>query len=159
MLEDTLRSAFIEQMIAELNLQKNNDETSFNIPPISSSKKIFRSLCFDYPVITSEELMILSQDISKDVTDVKSSSSLNQQDNQQKDVYNYWLNEKFIDNLIYLSGSSLHSDKDREKSIGTLCAAVFLKLPLRLLNMTRGELSLFFDGPGISNVSYYCCYS
>eukprot|EP00596_Hydrurales_sp_CCMP1899_P005369 CAMPEP_0119040370 /NCGR_PEP_ID=MMETSP1177-20130426/10268_1 /TAXON_ID=2985 /ORGANISM="Ochromonas sp, Strain CCMP1899" /LENGTH=420 /DNA_ID=CAMNT_0007005347 /DNA_START=87 /DNA_END=1350 /DNA_ORIENTATION=+ len=134
---DKLRSDFIEEMIAELMRQKKGDEKSFNQPKVNRSKDIFRALCFDYPIVTSDELLILAQDVIK-FASTKSSD-------QQYDFF--WLNDKFLSNLVYLSSSAPESDGAREKAIASLCAAVFLKLPLRLLGMNRAELNNFFCGP------------
>jgi hypothetical protein len=134
---DKLRSDFIEEMIAELMRQKEGDEKSFNQPQDNRSKDIFRALCFDYPIVTSDELLILAQDVIK----FASSTSSDQ-------LYDFfWLNDKFLSNLVYLSSSAPQSDEAREKAIASLCAAVFLKLPLRLLGMNRAELNNFFCGP------------
>jgi hypothetical protein len=55
---------------------------------------------------------------------------------------------------VYLSGSSPQAGDEREKAISTLCAAVFLQLPLRLLSMSRDELRFFFSGPSSSSRSF-----
>ena len=132
-----LREDFIAQMIAELTRQKDNDEDSFNQPRISSPKEIFQSLCYDFPVISTEELVILSKDISN----FAASSA----DSQPLDTF--WLNDKFVENLQYLSAfASSTNDTGRDKAVSSLCAAVFLMLPLRLLSMRRRELSTFLGG-------------
>ena len=130
-----LRDEFIAQMIAELTRQKDNDENSFHHPRVFSPQEIFQSLCFDFPIISAAELLILSDHVSK----FAASSSSNQSSN------NFSLTDKFLENLNYLSGSPDRSgETDKEKAISSLCAAVFLRLPLRLLSMNRRELSSFF---------------
>ena len=144
-----LRDDFIAQMIAELTRQKDIDENSFNYPRVCSPKEIFQSLCFDFPIISAAELLILSDHVSE----FAASSSYDQLSN------NFSLTDKFLENLKYLSGSPDRSGEiEREKAISSLCAAVFLRLPVRLLSMSRRELSSFFCCLSSSPESQSGCY-
>lgn len=129
------REDFIAMMIAELTLQKLSNEDSFNNIQTRGPKEIFQSMCFDFPLVTSEEMLTLA----KEVVSFASAKSTNI-------TYDtFWLNDKFTENLMYLS-SKAADNKDDELAISSLCAAVYLRLPLRLLSMTRLELSDFFCG-------------
>lgn len=129
------REDFINLMIAELARQKAADENAFTNPPIRNSMEIFRSLCFDFPTVSSDEILTLSDAINKIALEKADIDS----------VGGFCLEEKFLQNLIYLSGSTPDViDNKRESAVGSLCSAVFINLPLRLLMMTRKELSLIF---------------
>ena len=129
------REDFINLMIAELARQKAADENAFTNPPIRNSMEIFRSLCFDFPTVSSDEILALSDAINKIALEKADIDS----------VGGFCLEEKFLQNLIYLSGSTPDViDNKRESAVGSLCSAVFINLPLRLLMMTRKELSLIF---------------
>lgn len=144
-----LRDDFIAQMIAELTRQKDNDENSFNHPRVCSPKEIFQSLCYDFPITSPAELLILSDCINN--------FAVSSSHDQISD--NFWLADKFLENLKYLSGSPDRSGEiDKEKAISKLCAAVFLRLPFRLLSMTRGELSSIFCclSSSLENESGHC---
>ena len=129
------REDFINLMIAELARQKAADENAFTNPPIRNSMEIFRSLCFDFPTVSTDEILALSDAtnrIALEKADVDS-------------VGGFCLEEKFLQNLIYLSGSTPDvTDNKRESAVGSLCSAVFINLPLRLLTMTRKQLSSIF---------------
>lgn len=129
------REDFISQMIAELARQKAADESAFANPPIRNSMEIFRSLCFDFPTVNSNEISALANAINKIALEKADIDS----------VGGFSLEEKFLQNLIYLSGSTPDAvDNNRESAISSLCIAVFINLPLRLLTLSRKQLSTIF---------------
>lgn len=129
------REDFINLMIAELERQKAADESAFTNPPIRNPMEIFRSLCFDFPTVSTDEILALS--------DATNRIALEKADIDS--VGGFCLEEKFLQNLIYLSGSTPDvTDNKRESAVGSLCSAVFINLPLRLLTMTRKQLSSIF---------------
>ena len=129
------REDFISQMIAELARQKAADESTFANPPIRNSMEIFRSLCFDFPTVNSDEISALANAINKIALEKADIDS----------VGGFSLEEKFLQNLIYLSGSTPDVvDNNRESAVSCLCSAVFINLPLRLLTMSRKQLSTIF---------------
>ena len=129
------REDFIAMMIAELTLQKSNNEDSFNNIQTRGPKDIFQSMCFDFPLVTSEEMLALAGEVVSFASAKSTKVAFD----------TFWLNDKFTENLMYLS-SKAADNKDDELAISSLCAAVYLRLPLRLLSMTRSELSDFFYG-------------
>ena len=129
------REDFISQMIAELARQKAADESAFANPPIRNSMEIFRSLCFDFPTVYSDEISALANAINKIALEKADIDS----------VGGFSLEEKFLQNLIYLSGSTPDVvDNNRESAVSSLCRAVFINLPLRLLTLSRKQLSTIF---------------
>ena len=129
------REDFISQMIAELARQKAADEDAFANPPIRNSMEIFRSLCFDFPTVSSTEISALTDAINKIASGGADIDS----------IVGFSLEEKFLQNLIYLSGSTPDViDNNRESAVGSLCSAVFINLPLRLLMLSRKQLSIVF---------------
>jgi hypothetical protein len=129
------REEFISQMIAELARQKAADESAFANPPIRNSMEIFRSLCFDFPTVNSDEISALANAINKIALERADIDS----------VGGFSLEEKFLQNLIYLSGSTPDVvDNNRESAVSSLCSAVFINLPLRLLTLSRKQLSTIF---------------
>jgi hypothetical protein len=129
------REDFISQMIAELARQKAADELAFANPPIRNSMEIFRSLCFDFPTVNSDEISALANAINKIALEKADIDS----------VGGFSLEEKFLQNLIYLSGSTPDvADNNRESAVSCLCSAVFINLPLRLLTLSRKQLSTIF---------------
>ena len=129
------REDFINLMIAELARQKAADENAFTNPPIRNSMEIFRSLCFDFPTVSTDDILALSDAINRIAMEKADINS----------VGGFCLEEKFLQNLIYLSGSTPDViDNKRESAVGSLCSAVFINLPLRLLTMTRKQLSSIF---------------
>lgn len=129
------REDFISQMIAELARQRAADESAFANPPIRNSMEIFRSLCFDFPTVNSDEISALANAVNKIALEKADIDS----------VGGFSLEEKFLQNLIYLSGSTPDVvDNNRESAVSSLCSAVFINLPLRLLTLSRKQLSTIF---------------
>ena len=83
------REDFISQMIAELARQKAADESAFANPPIRNSMEIFRSLCFDFPTVYSDEISALANAINKIALEKADIDS----------VGGFSLEEKFLQNL------------------------------------------------------------
>ena len=136
------RADFIAQMIAELARQKEEDEIGFLNPRVRSAKEIFESLCFDFPIVSTDEILILSAAINKFT--LSTSKDLPSKD--------FWLNDKFLENLSFLSGSAPNSDdKEREGAVSAFSSNVYFSLPFRLLSMTRRELHYYFTGPSPSS--------
>jgi hypothetical protein len=136
------RADFIAQMIAELARQKEEDEIGFLNPRVRSAKEIFESLCFDFPIVTTEEILILSAAINQFT--LSSSKDLPSKD--------FWLNDKFLENLSFLSGSAPNDDdKQREGAVSAFCSNMYFSLPFRLLSMTRRELHYYFTGQSHSS--------
>lgn len=140
------RADFIAQMIAELSRQKEEDEMSFLNPRVRSSKEIFESLCFDFPIVSTEEILIISAAINQlTLSSPKDSASTD-----------FWLNDKFLENLSFLSGSAPNADdKEREGAVSAFCSNIYFSLPFRLLSMTRRELHFYFTGQSQSSVDQH----
>jgi hypothetical protein len=141
------RADFIAQMIAELARQKEEDEIGFLNPRVRSAKEIFESLCFDFPIVTTEEILILSAAINQFT--LSTSKDLPSKD--------FWLNKKFLENLSFLSGSAPNDDdKQRESAVSAFCSNMYFSLPFRLLSMTRRELHYYFTGQSHSSNNQRC---
>lgn len=138
------RADFIAQMIAELARQKEEDEIGFLNPRVRSANEIFESLCFDFPIVSTDEILILSGAINQFT--LRKSEDLPSKD--------FWLDGKFLENLSFLSCSAPNADdKEREGAVSAFCSNMYFSFPFRLLSMTRRELHYYFTGESHSSDS------
>ena len=146
------RDSFIHEMIAELMRQKENDVETFE-KPSKNTAAIFRSLCYDYPMIEDSDLLSLATEIRNYAMQTTSVCD----EFRSK----FWLHDKFLDNLVYLSTiSPKATEESREKAMGILSASVFIHLAALMLSMSQADLSRLFCGPRSidddEDADYYC---
>ena len=146
------RDSFIQQMIAELMRQKENDVETFE-KTSKNAAAIFRSLCYDYPMIEDSDLISLATEIRSYA--MQSASVCDEFRSK------FWLHDKFLDNLVYLSTiSPKATEESREKAMGILSASVFIHLAALMLSTSQAELSRLFCGPRSTDDDddddYYC---
>ena len=133
------RDSFVQEMIAELMRQKEHDLHTFE-KPSKNAAAIFRSLCYDYPMIEDSDLISLATEIRNYAMQATSVCD----EFRSK----FWLHDKFLDNLVYLSTiSPKATEQSREKAMGILSASVFIHLSALMLSLSQADLSRLFCGP------------
>ena len=122
----TTRDEFLQMMISELNRQKEEDE--FVLRRRCSPDEVHRKLCFDFPSVTILEINILTESIEQYLSSSTSSPS-------SSNSLHVSLNGKFLDNLVFLNSCQQSVDDPAfAQAVASLCATIFLKLPIYLLN-------------------------
>jgi hypothetical protein len=128
------RDEFLRQMIAELSRQQESDPQAFNQPKKLSPIEIYHKMEFDYPLVTEEQLIELTEALEFLVSfhDHPLSGIL-------------VLNGKFVDNICeMIIAASTNSTEHR--AINDLYGVVFLRFPLYLLQLSKSKLSRILLG-------------
>jgi hypothetical protein len=137
------RTAFVNAMLAELE-QQNTGPLGMNSVPDMLPKEVSNKLNFDFPLLTSTDVDILTGELAKPL-------------NADADDANYplTLTKKVLDNVVYLTQSrQVAEDTTFAKALSNMTAALYLSTPSKLISLKRSALSTIFQShmmPGLDN--------
>lgn len=137
------RDEFISSMIKALELKTTENSNYFEISNKLTSEEVFSKFCFDFPIISDDEIQNLCDDIFAWVKiNLERSSALSKY---------FYFHEKFIDNLVSFSSEASKVRQDssscdkRGSSIGLLNATIFVQIPSILIECDEEMCFKFFQ--------------
>ncbi len=152
------RDDFIAQMISALEGMKSTKSTEngavgdegelfggFLPPKTLAAGEVLRKMCFDFPEVTGDELLLLSSGINALVEKSKVKKGTLQVKPMLISKEEFILPQKFVDNLVYLSGAPFCSESTfSNRDIARICASVFFTAPILILNSNLDDLWRIF---------------
>jgi hypothetical protein len=137
------RTAFVNAMLAELE-KHNTGPLGMNSVPHMLPKEVSNKLNFDFPLLTSTDVDVLTGELGKPL-------------DADADDANYplTLTKKVLDNVVYLTQSrQVAEDTTFAKALSNMTAALYLSTPPKLISLKRSALSTIFQShmvPGLDN--------
>jgi hypothetical protein len=119
------RDDFISLMIAELE-----GFSDLTVVPQLTAIDIFRKMEYDYPTISDEQILILTDSIISITNDIPFES--------------FWISDKFLENLDYISTNPTYS---QFQYVNYLCGSIYFAIANYMLKCTKYQLSKLFSSP------------
>lgn len=146
------RESFIESIIFELQLQKNDNISAFEKPKPLAPLMIFKKLCYDFPIISNEELAVLDDSLKILANDDVLKENLEILLDLKN---NFCFDSKFIENIIFMSGTiseckESNNVKNKEEIAGSICSTLFIKFTHHLISCEKEKIITSFQNKYIT---------
>jgi hypothetical protein len=140
------RAKFLQDVIAELSRQKQEDDLAFQGLRLLSAEEVFKKMCFDFPSVDDKDLQQLGSAIEAIVLPSKSADNASFRQE-------FFLHQKLLDNTfgMCICGGS---GQNKESAAFQIACVVYLCFSTYLLNCSIGEAGRMLTGsPGSSLVA------
>ena len=127
------RDDFLACMIAELSIMK--ESTGLDAPRSCTLEEVLQKLLYDFPMVDEGQI----EQITEYLLTLK-------QENKFELPKKQFINDKFIENISYLSRSLSYSNFT---SLPKLCGAFYVSLPFSCLYMSAKYLNKIFPSPKV----------
>jgi len=132
------RDDFIVSMTKELERQVSITGDLAQVPSPAAAD-VLRKLYYDFPVISGSDLMLLVTSMEESMTSPA---------DFDRTRLPFTINRKLLENLAYLNDrQSATADPSLAEATGKLCAFIYLRLPVFLLNCSADALRGIFSAP------------
>jgi hypothetical protein len=136
--EATDRAKFLQDVIAELSRQKEEDDLAFQGLRLLSAEVVFKKLCFDFPSVDDKDIQQLCCAIEAIVLPSKTAGSASFR-------REFFLHQKFLDNTFSMCISS-GGGQSKESAAFHIACVIYTCFTTYLLNCSIREAGRMLTG-------------